>query len=188
MKEEAAFMFIAKNVSVPKTSIEYSCWFMQPVPLNKDMIGEKISFVRFEIVVDEASRQRRRSVRETSQWQNRQNHMMHGGWRFPIIINVGIQSPVDVSTPPPVNVSPLHSAPVSQLASINISDRERKPCRAGSGYCGDERGNKVSVAQSFPEPSEPEQTYVLRGAIVAFCCFLAYVYIDWKNYQKPDNQ
>ena len=183
-------MFIAKNVSVPKPSVEHSCWFMQPVPLNEDMVGEEISFVRFEIVVDEASRQRRGSVRQTSQWQNRQNHMMYGGWRFPIIIDVGIQSPVDVSPPPAVNVSPLHLASMSQLASINISYGERKPCRDGSGYCSDERGKKVSVAQSFSELSEREQTYVLRGTIVlcGFCCFLAYGHIDWKNYQKPEHQ
>ena len=59
MKEKPAFMFLSENVCVPKAPIQNSFRFMQSVPCDEQVIRKELSFVRFEIVINKGSGQRR---------------------------------------------------------------------------------------------------------------------------------
>jgi hypothetical protein len=49
--------------------------------------------------------------------------MMHCGWCFPIIIDVGVQFPVDASPISTVDVRSIYSPRMSQLAAIDFPNR-----------------------------------------------------------------
>ena len=136
-------MFLFENVCVPKASIKNSFRFMQSVPFDEDVIRKEVPFVRFEIVIDKGSAQRRGSGWETGQRQNCQNHVMHRGRCFPIIIDVGVQLPVDVWPPSAIDVRSVYSPPMSQLAAIDAKDCRREQRDKCSGNRSDGRGDRI---------------------------------------------
>ena len=120
--------------------------------------------------------------------QKHNGHVVHSSGRSAVIIDASVETvPRTISAPAARNVGTLDLARMDQLIAIDISDGQREPCHEGRGYCSSEGNQKIPVAKNFSELSERDQTYILRGAVVvcAFCCFLAYVYIDWKKHKNP---
>jgi hypothetical protein len=116
---------------------------MQSVPFDEDVIRKEVPFVRFEIVIDKGSAQRRGSGWETGQWQNCQNHVMHCGRCFPIIIDAGVQLPVDVSPPSAIDIRSIYSPPMGQLTAIDDPDRRGEQRDNCGGNRSDGRGDRI---------------------------------------------
>ena len=131
-------MFLSENVCVPKASIQNSFRFMQPVPFDEEVIRKELSFVRFEIVINKGSGQRRGSGWETGQRQNCQNHVMHRGRCFPIIIDVGVQFPVLVSPPSAIDVRSIYSLRMSQLAFVDCPNGAGESSNRDRSKSGDD--------------------------------------------------